>query len=428
MNSFSKQNKVLILAYDFPPYVSIAGLRPESWALNLRKYGFQPTVITRDWVHQYGDYRDFLLPSTVEEPKVEKTESALIVRTPYRPTLANKILLKNGFTKFTFLRKSLTAILEVTQWFLPVGSRRELYHGAKRILDNNKIDMILVTGEPFILFRYAKLLSQQYNLPWVADYRDPWIGTNPGILMRYLQQNTLKNCSLILTPTAYFKTQIGMFLPHHRIEILANGFNEELIPQIRRIDQTKERLTFSFAGTIKPSYPFFNVLERIEKWAIENRSEIDIWLIGINPNTGLERFLESHPKLQSMVSVTPRLKNKDLLERLRKSNALLLFNEAPRLGTKIYDYLLAERKILLCYSDLNGIASPQREIIEITNAGKPLSDQNELDQELTLLSEEFQKFSRISCSSSRIMDYSREEQTRKLAGYLSELGNNDKAS
>ena len=39
--------KVLILAYDFPPYVSAGGLRPYNWYLYLKEFGVEPVVITR---------------------------------------------------------------------------------------------------------------------------------------------------------------------------------------------------------------------------------------------------------------------------------------------------------------------------------------------------------------------------------------------
>ena len=41
--------KILILAYDFPPYISVGGLRPKSWFDNLIDFNLQPYLITRNW-------------------------------------------------------------------------------------------------------------------------------------------------------------------------------------------------------------------------------------------------------------------------------------------------------------------------------------------------------------------------------------------
>ena len=46
---------------------------------------------------------------------------------------------------------------------------------AEDYLATNKIDCILATGDPFVLFHYAKkALRKKHNVPWIADYRDPW--------------------------------------------------------------------------------------------------------------------------------------------------------------------------------------------------------------------------------------------------------------
>jgi len=47
--------KVLILAYDFPPYVSAGGLRPYYWYLYLKEFGVEPVVITWQWENKHGN-------------------------------------------------------------------------------------------------------------------------------------------------------------------------------------------------------------------------------------------------------------------------------------------------------------------------------------------------------------------------------------
>lgn len=45
-------------------------------------------------------------------------------------------------------------------------------------LDPSDIDVILVSGSPFVAFRLAKKISDRIGRPYVLDYRDPWTG-NP---------------------------------------------------------------------------------------------------------------------------------------------------------------------------------------------------------------------------------------------------------
>lgn len=63
--------KVLILAYDFPPYVSVGGLRPYSWYKYLHQSDVYPIVITRQWNNQYGNGMDYVAPSESSETLVE---------------------------------------------------------------------------------------------------------------------------------------------------------------------------------------------------------------------------------------------------------------------------------------------------------------------------------------------------------------------
>ena len=82
--------KVLILAYDFPPYVSVGGLRPYSWYKYFKEFGLYPIVVTRQWSNKYGNHLDYIAPSETNETIIEETEYGKIIRTPYKPNLSNR--------------------------------------------------------------------------------------------------------------------------------------------------------------------------------------------------------------------------------------------------------------------------------------------------------------------------------------------------
>ena len=167
--------KLLILAYDFPPYVSVGGLRPASWHKYFHEFGIYPIVVTRQWGNKYGSHLDYIAPSERNETIVEETETGTIIRTPYKPNLANRLMLQYGDHKYKYVRKFISAFYEFFQWIFFIGPKSRLYYGAKKYLRENKVDCIIATGEPFILFKYASKLSKKFNIPWVADYRDPWV-------------------------------------------------------------------------------------------------------------------------------------------------------------------------------------------------------------------------------------------------------------
>jgi len=50
--------RVLILAYDFPPYVSVGGLRPYAWYRYLHEFDVFPIVVTRlPHIHSFPQNR-----------------------------------------------------------------------------------------------------------------------------------------------------------------------------------------------------------------------------------------------------------------------------------------------------------------------------------------------------------------------------------
>ena len=95
--------------------------------------------------------------------------------------------------------------------------KREIYFKAKCLCQSNSFDLIIVTGEPFILFKYGHKLSKQFGIPWIADYRDVWT-TLPfqsnsrkfvnKYIFRHLEKKYLQNVSLITTAAPSYKENL----------------------------------------------------------------------------------------------------------------------------------------------------------------------------------------------------------------------------
>ena len=206
--------RVLILAYDFPPYVSVGGLRPHSWFKYFKEFDVEPIVITRQWGNAYGNDLDFIAPGWSKECVIEESPQGTIIRTPYVPNLSNRLLLRFGDKRFRWLRKVISAYFEMLQFFMVVGPKKEIYNAAKFYLDKHKVDVIIATGEPFVLFDYARKLGATYNVPWIADYRDPWTpnlkNENWFIKQFYsiLENRISSKARLITTVSSFFENQI----------------------------------------------------------------------------------------------------------------------------------------------------------------------------------------------------------------------------
>lgn len=440
--------KLLILAYDFPPYVSVGGLRPYAWYRYLKEFDVEPVVVTRQWGNKYGNELDYIAPGESNETIVETSEYGTIIRTPYKPNLANRIMLKYGRTKFSLIRKMVTAWYEFMQFLFFVGPKSCLYRGAKEYLKHNKVDVIIATGEPFVLFKYASALSSKYNIPWVADYRDTWTQSTTRqkskfhrMVNRFFEKKYVRTASQCTTVSEYIKLQISQGIrPISAYKILPNGYNSECIERIKNIRQDSDCFSIAFAGTIYKWHPIDSVFSNVAA-IIENDSsfKVKIDFYGINIPKAIASIVnEKYKPLKSIVHIYPKMSNQDLLMKLSHYNALFLFNDYAILGTKIYDWLALKRKIIFCYrndekmnenkavyyplSEVKGVNEHlQEDLIKETNSGIIVENESCLKQVLMGLHEEFIQKGCIECEPVGVENYSREKQTSLLADIIKQL-------
>lgn len=431
--------QLLILAYDFPPYVSVGGLRPYAWYRYLKEYGVEPVVVTRQWGNKYGNELDYIAPGESNETIVETTEYGTIIRTPYKPNLANRIMLKYGKSRFALIRKMVTAWYELMQFLFFVGPKSGLYRGAKEYLKHNKVDAIIATGEPFVLFKYASALSTQFNIPWVADYRDPWSqNKNRSNYLRnwivYNEKKFLANAKFVTTVNEFFHKQIEINV-HKQFYIIPNGYNPDAINAVSDIEQGHDIMRIAFVGTIYEWHPIESVLDCFSRLTCSHPN-FELNFYGVNNGELLKTLVsEKYHNIVEKVNVIPRMKNNLLMKELAQHNIMLLFNYYSFTGTKIYDYLGLKRKIILCYSDdkealllkekyypikeIEGLSTHlQEDLIKETNSGIVVKDKNHLTNVLVDLYDEFCQNGKVECNPINIEKYSRKEGVKVLSNII----------
>lgn len=435
--------KVLILAYDFPPYVSVGGLRPYHWHKEFKQFGIEPIVITRQWANQYGNGLDYIAPGYDEQEVIENTAFGTIIRAPYRPNLSNLLLLKYGERRHRLLRKIISGFYEITQYYVNVGPKSSVYHAAKKYLSSNKVDLILATGDPFVLFAYAKKLSKDFDVPWIADYRDPWSHHNENsrsFLMkswlRILEKRTVKNAIAVTTVSEFVAQKIKDILPKAEVFLVPNGYDAQIVNEVQAIAQDKHLLKIAFVGTIYEWHPLDYFLSLLNEHCTQQPNNIEVSFFGTNKNEWIiERIKSVYPGLINVVKTYPKNPNLELMVHLATYHVMLLFNYYSYLGTKIFDYLAIRRKILLCFTndpiaeqlrtqffsaneDKNANTHLQADLLNATQGGISIENGAELLKVLAQLQDEFSRNHCITVNSVGIEQYSRTKQTERLANFL----------
>ena len=433
--------KVLILAYDFPPYISVGGMRPYNWYKYLKEFDVEPVVITRQWGNVHGNQLDYISAGESEKCILEETEFGTILRTPYQPNFANRLMLKYGEKKYRILRKSISAFYEFAQFILPIGPKAELYRGAKHYLKNNEVDVIIATGDPFVLFSFASKLSKEFDIPWIADYRDPWsqnVNLKKYFILKkwnhYIEKKNVSSASYIRTVSQFIHFKIDKLIPNKPFSVAPNGFDASVIDKVKKLPQNTVNMVIAFVGTIYDWHPVKSFLRVADKFVFQDpNAKIIFKFYGTNIPDQLNQMLDdSYPNLKKHIVISPKIQNDVLLEKLAADNVMLLFNDYSIMGTKIFDYLGIRRKMILCYEndpeanllkqkyyaiDESGSESKQlqADLITETNSGVIVKDSAHLLTVLEELYAEFQATGQIACDSHGVEQYSRKIQVEKLA-------------
>lgn len=435
--------KVLILAYEFPPYISVGGFRPYSWYKYMPEFGVKPIVITRQWENKYGNILDYVAPTIKKTAIIEESINRTLIKAPYFPNIANKILLKYGENKFKWCRRIISAYYEFFQFIFPCGPKIEIYKEASEYLKYNKVDFILATGDPFILFHYASKLGRKHNTPWVADYRDPWshdISKQNKILniwSTYYEKKIVKNARFIVTVSDFINHQINSIIPNKNIHVIPNGYDPEIIDSAEEVKQNSEILSIALAGSIYKWNPIYSFLSVISKFTYNNPNKnIHVNFYGINIREEIQSKIKTEfPNIESNISIYNKMNYKDLIKELAKNNLMLLFNYYSYMGTKIYDYIGIKRSILMCYSndpksiklkkvhynvqEISGISEKlQEDLIKKINAGYIAKNENDLYEIIHQLYDEFTNRNFIECKSINSNEFSRKYQIKKLVDII----------
>ena len=434
-----KMKNILILTYDFPPYVSVGGLQPYSWFQYLPEFDMFPVVVTRHWNNKYGNHLDYIAPSDSVNTNYVRSKKGLIIRTAYISNLSNKLMFKYGDSKFKLFRKSISAFYEFSQYLFLTGPKSNLYFEADNYLSKHKADIIIATGEPFVLFKYASKLSRKYNIPWIADYRDPWTQSKirrnvgiPKIWDAFLEKKILSNVSVVTTVSKYLEKKISGLISDKPFHIISNGYDPDAISKASGICQTDKKLSIAIGGTIYKWHPIESFLSVVSDFIRTKKPRIEINFYGINIESEIRNLIETkYQNLKSVVKIHPKISNEHYNEKLAANNVFLLFNDYTIMGTKIYSFLALKRRIILCYGNDNeakmlkkkyyniedsdfGVENLQEKVISETNSGIVIEDKNHLMTVLNDLYSEFETDGFIVCDSVNTEKYSRRIQVGNL--------------
>ena len=393
--------KAIIFAHDFPPYTSIGALRPFSWFKYLHEFGVYPIVITRQWDSSKQSPVDVVKGSESKYENRTNLNGGTIIRVPYQPNLRDKVIIKYGLDRLNFIRRLLTFYYSIAKFISEKTDNTFVFqYQGQRVVEFGECDVIIATGEPFFLFKYAFELSRRFNVPWIADYRDGWTTNSVYVPKTFIEifvnrffetreKKYLNTVSIITNASPTYAADFKVKYPNKDVKVVFNGYDSNLYEKFSDIKQNSQVFTITYAGILYPYHQLELFLEGFKMFVErKNVQNAELLFLGIEfyPDQK-HRLISYDSSLNKFIKTTPRIPHEMVLSKLKESNLLLLLTDenAKSLHAKVFEYLLSERKIILVKND-KGVLE---QILKESKGGEVFSDKNEICEALCSFYEEW---------------------------------------
>lgn len=365
--------RLLVLAYFFPPIGGGGCQRTLKLVRYLKPLGWDSTVVTaRD-----PDY--WILDPTLLEEVPPSTE---VIRA--RGLTSHRLvrLLAGGGAalerrqgerdprSFRKLRR-LQSWLMIPDGYLPWA--REAERAAARRVQEGGIDVIWTTSSPESAHLAGMALKRRFGLPWVADFRDPWVGRvtyNPptpwhDARHRALERGVVESADRVTVvsdamATVYRERYPGV--PRERFVTIPNGVDSDDWSRADRLASTaapaeeaardRGSLVLLHAGQLAHRPTVRTLLAAARQVLDADPSAADaLRLRFLGGNEELLPAEIQDPALRGIVEVRPSRPHLEALAAMRRADALVLLGHGGEADAllytgKIYEYLTSGRPVL----------------------------------------------------------------------------------
>jgi glycosyltransferase involved in cell wall biosynthesis len=375
--------RVLIISYYWPPSGGAGVQRWLKFAKYLREFGWEPVIYT---------------PENPEYPEADESlykdipVGLEVIKTPiWEPYNAYKRFIgqkKEDKIQAGFLsvKKKNPIIENISVWirgnlFIPDARKfwiKPSIRYLSKYLAARAVDAMVSTGPPHSMHLIALGLKKKLNIPWLADFRDPWTEIDFYHQLRLtkwannkhlrLEKEVLSTADRISIVSWNWAIDFNRLYPRH-YNVITNGYDPDDFNITGQMVSDSFELTH-IGSLNKDRNPeiLWEVLAEICSEDEKFRGDLHLRFIG-KCDISLIQCLEMYGLLSrtSMIEYMPH--DAVLKESAGSQVLLLLLNNTPNVmgivPGKIFEYL-ATRRPILCIGPTNGDSA---RIIREANAG-----------------------------------------------------------
>lgn len=427
--------RILVLSYFFPPCSLTASERVGSWAKYLNKFGYYPVIITRKWEQKLKTLKDVSIPTSGGVVH-EKHDGYEVYYMPYKGNLRDRIYQKYGDRKFGLIRQGLTFMELFFQYvlnsFIPYSN---LYQQAKKVCKQESFDVMIASGNPFNMFKFAYQINRKFKIKWVADYRDAWstseINDHTSSIFRKIIHKLDQKFEKKWVSTASHITASSGPIGKTIEEItkvnsspLFNGIQFEDFASNNQQKKELKDFTITYVGTLYDGQKIEFFCNAFKKFLDKNKITNAKLLF-----PGLAFFGDQESRVNSVLSgyeqffeCSERIPREEILDLEKKSHLLLHVAWQGYKGviaSKIYEYIASGTRIIVAPSDDGAI----HQIVESSGCGSLISDEDKL---ISFLEQEYNAFEKKDTVKNNVnvpnvQQFSREKQVEHLSQLLNKI-------
>ncbi len=432
--------KVLIITYYWPPSGGAGVQRWVKFVKYLRDFGWEPIIYIPENPHYP------ILDKSFEK---DLPENLQIIKHPiwepysfYKKFMGMKKeeKVQHGFIqekKQSSLKQSISIWIR-SNFFIPDARKfwikPSIKYLSKYFSQHEKPDVIVSTGPPHSMHLIAMGVKKKLNIPWVADFRDPWTGIDfydqlkltkwADRKHRRLERQVLTNADKVISVGWNWAKELNK-LGAKKVDVITNGFDDMDFKSVKTLNVKSDKFSLSHIGSLnkdRNSSVLWSALSELVKENPKFKDRLEIKLVGKVDHYVFEDLDKAG--LKEFLNKIDYVPHKEIPNVLRNSDILLLLlNNTPNIEGiitgKIFEYLAAQRSIL-CIGSGTGDAS---KIIKETNSGTAV-DFNDKDQMKEFILKEFEKYNSGTKSfsdKSEIYKYSRRNLTKKISEILNNM-------
>lgn len=429
--------KVLIITYYWPPTGGAGVQRWLKFSKYFRQFNWEPIIYTPS-NPDFPINDETLLKDVLPNLEILKTQ----INEPYdvyRKIMGKKKTdtVNQGFLSESKENKVLQKMMIWVRgnFFIPDARKFWIKPSVSYLSDylkKHKIDAIISTGPPHSMHLIALGLKQQFNIPWIADFRDPWTQIdfyNQLQLTKWadrthkrLEKSVLKSANKVVTVSGHWAEDLKL-LCDRNIDVITNGFDADDFTTTEDTNLMPGFLFHHIGALNKDRNPhtLWKVLGELCKENNAFKRDLKLKFTGKTDAAVFESLKEQG--IFENAEKTDYMAHSEVVKLLLKSPVLLLpLNDTPNiLGIvpgKLFEYLAAKRPIFA----IGNVEGDTAKIIADAHAGTMVGfkDEENTKKRVLELYEQFNKQT-LQIDSTSIEKYSRRSCAESYTTLLNEI-------